>query len=224
MYSETWNLPISISPGFWRRKWGKLFSQWVLKHCGTLLLKRLILMVANRAVCQSKAHPWPKQPRRPRPTCPCGCQAYWYAQTRSTHLKIKATTWIKIQSSKNVVDFCLVNIRDCYLRWPHLPRPDRRPDATATRWATRSLPATRLVTRFSTWPKCENLVAQSGCLQQSGRQMKLASVHIYLIGPDIWPKGSSSFQNLVAQEPSGHPLGRQSIWSPIRSPEHLVTH
>ena len=52
--------------------------------------------------------------------------------------------------------------------------------------------------------------------------MKLASVHIYLIGPDIWPKGSSSFQNLVAQEPSGHPLGRQSIWSPIRSPEHLV--
>ena len=57
---------------------------------------------------------------------------------------------------------------------------------------------------------------------KSGRQMKLASVHIYLIGPDIWPKGSSSFQNLVAQEPSGHPLGRQSIWSPIRSPEHLV--
>ena len=52
--------------------------------------------------------------------------------------------------------------------------------------------------------------------------MKLASVHIYLIGPDIWPKGSSSFQNLVTQEPSGHPLGRQSIWSPIRSPEHLV--
>ena len=52
--------------------------------------------------------------------------------------------------------------------------------------------------------------------------MKLASVHIYVIGPYIWPKGSSSFQNLVAQEPSGHPLGRQSIWLPIRSPEHLV--
>ena len=109
-----------------------------------------------------------------------------------------------------------------YLRWTHLPRPDRRPDALATWWATRWLPGTRWTTRFSTWPKCENLVVQSGRLEQSGRQMKLASVHIYLIGPDIWPKGSSSFQNLVAQEPSGHPLGRQSIWSPIRSPEHLV--
>ena len=77
-------------------------------------------------------------------------------------------------------------------------------------------------TRFSHFDHVENLVVQSGRLEQSGRQMKLASVHIYLIGPDIWPKGSSSFQNLVAQEPSGHPLGRQSIWSPIRSPEHLV--
>ena len=108
------------------------------------------------------------------------------------------------------------------LRWTHLPRPDGQPDAPATWWATRWLPGTRWTTRFSMWPKCENLVVQSGCLEQSGRQMKLASVHIYLIGPDIWPKGSSSFQNLVAQEPSGHPLGRQSIWLPIRSPEHLV--
>ena len=111
-----------------------------------------------------------------------------------------------------------------YLRWTHLPRPDRRPDALATWWATRWLPWTRWTTRFSTWPKCENLVVQSGRLEQFSGQMKLASVHIYLIGPDIWPKGSSSFQNLVAQEPSGHPLGRQSIWSPIRSPEHLVAH
>ena len=73
---------------------------------------------------------------------------------------------------------------------------------------------------------------------QIGDQI-FASVCIYLRGPDICPKGSSS-SNLVAQEPSGlhlvahlvaHqvaqepsglPSGRRSIWSPIRSPERLV--
>ena len=55
--------------------------------------------------------------------------------------------------------------------------------------------------------------------------MKLASVRIYLRGPDICPKGSSSSSNLVTQEPSGRPSGRPgAIWSPIRSPEHLVAH
>ena len=48
-----------------------------------------------------------------------------------------------------------------------------------------------------------HLVSQSGRLEQSGRPMKLASVQIYLRGPDICPKGSSSIQ----------------IWSPIWSPE-----
>ena len=116
----------------------------------------------------------------------------------------------------------IVLANQTYLRWSHLPRPDRRPDAPATWWATRWLPGTRWTTRFSTWPKCENLVVQSGRLEQSGRQMKLASVHIYLIGLDILPKGSISFQNLVTQDPSGRPLSCQSIWSPIRLPEHLV--
>ena len=59
---------------------------------------------------------------------------------------------------------------------------------------------------------------------QIGDQI-FASVRIYLRGPDICPKGSSSSSNLVAQEPSGRPSGRPgAIWSPIRSPEHLVAH
>ena len=46
--------------------------------------------------------------------------------------------------------------------------------------------------------KMRKLGCPSGRLEQSGRQMKLASVHIFLRGPDICPKGafihSESFQ------------------------------
>ena len=152
----------------------------------------------------------------------------WYRGAWKNKTKYESGWDIKIQICKSTYKLCWASCTNLllnlvFLRWPHLPRPDRRPDTPATRWAT----------RFLTWPKCENLVAQSGRLEQSGRPMKLASVQIYLRGPDICPKGSSSlliwsaiwsprsdqvtWTNLVAQEPSGRPSGCRSIWSSIWS-------
>ena len=131
-----------------------------------------------------------------------GCWAYSPKNWRKGLLRYCWAKWVY----ETIFGTYMVLIQK-YLRWSHLPRPDRQPDGT--RWATRSLPATRLVTKM--W--------------ESGRP-------IWSPGA-IWSSNEACFCSHLFKRPwylakrqqllseSGRP---GAIWSPIRSPEHLVAH